>query len=323
MDQKVKFGILGSLALILIIGMAALNRPTDKASNKPAGKKDRVEQGSRSKHTGGSLGSMSDASKKQTKSAAAQTTQTKDPLYGLPALTDETIDIAHEKPADMPAEAWDEYERKRYEMVQLKAYKFRETDPEKVVPIEISKAVPDAAKKYDVPPELLAALLMSESDGGHHDSQHNIEGGYGLMMLKESPQCNTLKEASQLLGVSPEELIYNQKLNVMGAAAVLRQYYDDALASGIASGEAWYMAVAAYSGRPQPELAQALADGVADYMRRGFEIDSDDGSGYYKQDPMTNPIFESKSKPYSPESDGLLKPPADNPQATPGPKATP
>ncbi len=55
------------------------------------------------------------------------------------------------------------------------------------------------------------------------------------------------------------------------------------------------MAVSQYSGRPQPNLAQALADQVAGYMIKGFEIDAADGGGYYRQDPNPNPIFLPKN----------------------------
>ncbi len=215
--------------------------------------------------------------------------------YGLPVLTMENIHRNPERPPDMPLADWEEYERQRYEMVQLKAYKFRQTDPAKVKPVEVATVLPEAAKKYDIPEDLLAALLYTSSDGGHHYAEHDIEGGFGLMMLKESPQCNTLAEAAELLGVSVEDVIYDQRLNMMGGAAVLRQYYDDAMASGLQEGEAWYMAIAQYSGRPQPDLAAALADQVSGNLIRGFEIDSEDGSGYYHQEANPTPIFQPQN----------------------------
>lgn len=302
MDQKVRFAVAAVLALALVAGLSLLRRPTPTTKVGPGGRDGERDRIARMRHGAGASSVSADADKKPKKTTPLDR-MTSDKLYGLPPLSMENVDINHEKPADMPLADWEEYERQRYEMVQLKAYKFRQTDPAKVVAFEISKGVPDAAKKYNVPKELLAALLYASSDGGHHDAQHDIEGGYGVMMLKESPQCDSLGEAAQILGVSKEDLIYNQQLNIEGGAAVLRQYYDDALATGVSESEAWYMAVAQYSGRPQPELARALADGVADIMSHGFESDSDDGSGYYKQDPMTDPIFQSKrSQPFHPRA---------------------
>jgi hypothetical protein len=292
--NQTKILIIAAIAVAVIVGMSALNRPVQQQSPKP--KSTNAKEVANNRSTRGSLpntgsgdsGGKTDSTKKDAKPA-------KDPLFGLPVLTMENVDINPEKPADMPLADWEEYERQRYEMVQLKAYKFRETEPGKVVPHEIATVVPDAAKKYGIPEDLLAALLYTSSDGGHHQAEHDIEGGFGLMMLKESPQCDTLGEAAQLLGVSREDLIYNQKLNVEGGAAVLAQYYEDAKASGVADSEAWYMAISQYSGRPQPELAAALADQVAGNLMKGFEIDSDDGSGYFKQEPNSNPIFLPKN----------------------------
>jgi hypothetical protein len=294
-SSKTKIAIISTLAVLLIAGLVALNHGVMQGSG-PAAHAKKVETVTL-KNSHSTLPSASgESTTKQSSMATSSTAKgVKDPLYGLPVLTMQNVDINPEKPADMPLADWEEYERQRYEMVQLKAYKFRETDASKVKPIEVSKAVPEAAKKYGVPPDLLAALLYTESDGGAHDAQHDTEGGYGLMMLKESPQCDSLGEAAQLLNISREDLIYNQELNVMGGAAVLRQYYDDALASGVGESEAWYMAVSQYSGRPQPDLAAALADQVGGNLIKGFEIDSDDGSGYYQQNGTQTPIFLPKN----------------------------
>ena len=288
--QNTKYALIAGLLVVVLGGLVALNRERMFASEeKKLAQAPPTEQNGQDSLTNAELPpqpNRDDAPK-----AATDTSSTTDSLYGLPPLTMENVDINPERPPDMPLEAWEEYERQRYEMVQLKAYKFRQTDPSKVKPAEIATVLPDAAKKYDIPEDLLAALLYTSSDGGHHYAEHDIEGGYGIMMLKESPQCNTLKEAAELLGVQVEDVIYDQALNMMGGAAVLRTYYDDAVAAGLDESDAWYMAIAQYSGRPQPDLAAALADQVAGNMIKGFEIDSEDGSGYYQQDANQNPIF--------------------------------
>lgn len=329
--EKTKYLIGAVLAVAVIGGLVLLGRERVSPGPAPVVSADPELSGG-PKSSGTAQGPLEVEKDPAAAGTAASDRKTTDNLYGLPPLTMENVDINPEKPADMPLADWEEYERQRYEMVQLKAYKFRQTDPSKVKPYEIAEVVPEAAKKYDIPQELLAALLYTSSDGGHHYAEHDIEGGFGLMMLKESPQCDTLGEAAQLLGVSREDVIYDQRLNVLGGAAVLRQYYDDAIAAGLDESEAWYMAVSQYSGRPQPILAAALADQVAGNMMKGFEIDSEDGSGYYVQDPNPNPIFLPKNwklaavdPPAGTAEDKVNAgaAPAEDPGAAPGGDASP
>ncbi len=185
--------------------------------------------------------------------------------------------------------------RERYELAQLNAYKFRKTDPAKIQPAELSPALSEASKKYAIPQELLTALMLVESGGSHREADHSMEGGFGVMNLKENNLVNTLSEAANLIGRTEEEVLYDQKVNVEAGAALLARYYEDAVASGLEGGDAWYIAVSQYSGRPNPELAAALADEVAGMMMRGMETELHDGGGTVRLPPNPQPVFYPKN----------------------------
>jgi hypothetical protein len=186
-------------------------------------------------------------------------------------------------------------ERERYEAAQRNAFKYRKLDPEKVKPVELAPTFEQASKKYEVPKELLAALAYVESGGAHRDGQNSIEAGYGVMNLRESNLVDTAAEGAALLGKSKEDLLYDQKLNIEAAAALLARYHEDALASGVSDSEAWYMAVSQYSGRPNPELAAAEADEVAGFLIKGFEANLTDGGGTFSVPANNNPLFLPKN----------------------------
>ncbi len=185
--------------------------------------------------------------------------------------------------------------RERYELAQLNAYKFRKTDPSKVQPAELAPALSEAAKKHEIPQDLLTALMLVESGGSHREADHSMEGGFGVMNLKENNLVNTLSEAANLIGRTEDEVLYDQKVNIEAGAALLARYYEDAVASGLEGGDAWYMAVSQYSGRPNPELAAALADEVAGMMMRGMETELHDGGGTVRLPANPEPVFYPKN----------------------------
>lgn len=226
-------------------------------------------------------------------------------------VTSDSLTSAAE--AGMTQEQMDVDTRNRliYEEAQRKAFKPRKTDPEKVVPAKLTDAVQDAAKKQNVPKDLLAALMYCESEGSHRGAQPSIDAGFGVMNLRENNLVDTLGEAAQLIGRSKEDCIYNQALNLEAAAALLARYHDDALASGVSDGEAWYMAISQYSGRQDPELAGELADQVSAAMQRGFKFDWGDGGGAFTQPPTT--------PPFQPKDPSRVAVPQTNPAPTPEP----
>lgn len=186
-------------------------------------------------------------------------------------------------------------ERERYERAQAEAFKYRKLDPNKVKPTELTPAFEDSSKKYNIPEHLLAAIAYVESGGAHRDGGHSMEAGYGVMNLRENNLVDTAAEAAALIGKTKEDIFYDQRLNIEASAALLSRYYDDALASGVSESEAWYMAVSQYSGRPNPELAAALADETAGFLIKGFTANLTDGGGSFSVPPNPSPLFLPKN----------------------------
>jgi len=52
----------------------------------------------------------------------------------------------------------------------------------------------------------------------------SIDRGWGIMHLVENDYCNTLLEASDLIGISKQILKDDQFQNIRGAAALLAKY---------------------------------------------------------------------------------------------------
>jgi hypothetical protein len=185
-------------------------------------------------------------------------------------------------------------ERERYEKAMANQFKYRELDPDKIKPTELTPALQSASEQYGLPKNLLAAMMYVESGGAHRDGDHSIEAGYGVMNLRENNMVDTLAEAAALIGKTKEDLLYNQADNIKGAAALLKSYHDDAVASGLSESEAWYTAVATYSGRSDPSLAAALADETAGFLMKGFETHLSDGGGDVVIPPTADPPFLPK-----------------------------
>lgn len=129
-----------------------------------------------------------------------------------------------------------------------------------------------AAARYDVPRDLLMALGYAESRLDMHAGAPSASGGYGLMHLAHNPQVRTLDEAARLTGLAQPALRTDPAANVLGAAAVLRSYADQAGLGASARKDAnrWYGSIARYGGATNPAVARLYADTVYDLLRTGF-----------------------------------------------------
>ncbi|WCN83383.1 N-acetylmuramoyl-L-alanine amidase [Micromonospora sp. LH3U1] len=136
----------------------------------------------------------------------------------------------------------------------------------------LAAAFDTAAARYDVPRDLLVALGYAESRLDMHASAPSAAGGYGLMHLANNPGVRTLDEAAALTRLSPGALRTAPAANVLGAAAVLRSYADQAGLSATARDDVngWYAALARYGGAHDPSVARLYADTVYDLLRVGF-----------------------------------------------------
>ncbi|MDG4808898.1 N-acetylmuramoyl-L-alanine amidase [Micromonospora sp. WMMD1120] len=136
----------------------------------------------------------------------------------------------------------------------------------------LSAAFDAAAARYDVPRDLLVALAYAESRLDPHGGTASAAGGYGPMHLVSSPGVRTLDEAAALTRLSPAVLRAEPAANVLGAAAVLRSYADQAGLNALTRDDVngWYVPVARYGGATDASVARLSADTVYDLLRTGF-----------------------------------------------------
>src|SRR5579859_6718821 len=114
----------------------------------------------------------------------------------------------------------------------------------------IAAAAHAAEQRFNVPASLLEAICYLEGHLSDHGGAPSSGGGYGCMDLARNSHLDTLDQAAKLLGVPVSSLRRNQRLNIAGAAAVLRA---DAISLSSthrapATLGGWYGAVAKYSG---------------------------------------------------------------------------
>jgi hypothetical protein len=136
----------------------------------------------------------------------------------------------------------------------------------------LAAAFDTAAARYDVPRDLLVALGYAESRLDMHGGAASAAGGYGLMHLVHNPRVHTLDEAVTLTRLDPAALRAEPAANVLGAAAVLRSYADQAGLTAAARHDVnqWYGAVARYGGASDPAVIRLYADTVYDLLSAGF-----------------------------------------------------
>ena len=105
-------------------------------------------------------------------------------------------------------------------------------------------------QRFGVPASLLEAICYLEGQLSDHGGAPSVAGGYGCMNLARNNHLDSLDQAAKLLAVPVSSVRGSQRLNILGAAAVLRA---DALSlSGThrvpATLGGWYAAIAKYSG---------------------------------------------------------------------------
>jgi hypothetical protein len=113
----------------------------------------------------------------------------------------------------------------------------------------LADAFRTAAGQYDVPRELLVGIGYAESHLDDHDGQPSQANGYGLMHLVSNPSNPTMSEAAKLTGLGVEKLAKDPGSNILGAAAVLDSYAEQAGLTAEARKDPgkWYEIVAQYS----------------------------------------------------------------------------
>jgi hypothetical protein len=138
-------------------------------------------------------------------------------------------------------------------------------------PAAIAGAARAAQHRFGVPASLLEAICYLEGHLSDHGGAPSSDGGYGCMDLARNSHLDTLDQAAKLLGVPVWSLRRSQRLNIAGAAAVLRA---DAISLSPAHRAparlgGWYGAVAKYSGA-EHDIAVMYANEVYRILRRGL-----------------------------------------------------
>lgn len=161
----------------------------------------------------------------------------------------------------------------------------------------MNQAFEQAAEKYGVPRDLLAAVGYGETHLDGHAGRPSQDNGFGVMHLVSNPVNHSLEKAAELTGESTADLRKDTEANILGGAAVLRNHAD---ALGLDPAEradidAWYPAVARYSGT-EGAVAALYADTVYTFLAQGLRATVAGG----EQVTVT-------SRPVSPEKGPLAK----------------
>jgi hypothetical protein len=164
----------------------------------------------------------------------------------------------------------------------------------------VQAAFTAAANEFHVPENVLLSVGYNMSRWEQHDGQPSTTGGYGVMHLVDLgnvPQQDargegdavssrstsaaagdqTLVEAAQLLGLSPDVLKQDAAQNIRGGAALLAKYARETVGATPGQEADWYGAVAKYSGSEESAVALGFADDVYATIQSGIERTTTDG----------------------------------------------
>lgn len=147
-----------------------------------------------------------------------------------------------------------------------------------------------AGAVYSVPVDLLVTLAKVGSGFENRGAASTIEGGYGLMALRDNDLGgDSLATAAGFLGVSNDELIADPATSILGAAAVLNRYAEDAGIDRSQGIEAWLPAVVEYAGLDE-EDSKFFAMGVYELIQMGFAVTNSYGESFSVESRMLEVI---------------------------------
>jgi len=128
-----------------------------------------------------------------------------------------------------------------------------------------------AAKKYDVSLPLLLTLGYFGSNFENRGGAPTIEGGYGVMALRDNwLGAKSLRHGASRIHSTAQALKIDPAANIMAAAAVLDSYATDMGIDRSKGLEAWLDPVIAYAGLDE-ENAKYFASEVFDKLRAGLD----------------------------------------------------
>ncbi len=142
----------------------------------------------------------------------------------------------------------------------------------------LSRTFAAAAEESGVPEDLLYALAFEASGLQRHDAP-SAWGGRTMFDLVEDDEVGgpSLERASALLSLDPNAVVADWRLAARAAAALLADEAREIGHGALPAADdldAWQPAVAAFSGRDEPNLQQLYVSGVYQLLAAGFEADT-------------------------------------------------
>ncbi|TCC02900.1 N-acetylmuramoyl-L-alanine amidase [Kribbella soli] len=134
---------------------------------------------------------------------------------------------------------------------------------------DLAAAFKTASAKYDVPREVLVGVGFAETHLDGHNGTPSQANGYGVMHLAGNNVNKTMSEASKLTGLPVAELSKDDTSNILGAAAVLDSYADQAGLTDRSDLGKWYGVIAKYSHSADAPTARLYTDEVYRVIARG------------------------------------------------------
>ena len=134
---------------------------------------------------------------------------------------------------------------------------------------DLASAFKTASAKYEVPREVLVGVGFAETHLDGHNGTPSQANGYGVMHLAGNNVNKTMSEASNLTGLPIAELSKDDTSNILGAAAVLDSYADQARLTDRSDLGKWYGVIAKYSHSADAPTARLYTDEVYRVIARG------------------------------------------------------
>lgn len=139
-----------------------------------------------------------------------------------------------------------------------------------------------AGKEFGVPPEILESISFAETrweqlkwpPGETVSPENGMPRPYGIMSLWDNDYFgHSLTDAAKLIGQDPQVLKDDAFQNMRGAAALLKQIYDQTPKPDYGKNgeiEGWTYAISKYSGIPERDLNAQHAVDCYDWLSQGF-----------------------------------------------------
>ncbi|MFZ4398697.1 MAG: N-acetylmuramoyl-L-alanine amidase [Bacteroidales bacterium] len=131
----------------------------------------------------------------------------------------------------------------------------------------IQKYFNQVASEFDLPVSLL--MVIGQIENNWTQTGPTIDQGWGIMHLVKNNYCNTLGDASKILGVSEQVLKDDAFQNIRGAAALIVKYAGKNKKK-FKKIEDWFHAVAKFSGLINEELRNIQALTYYETLKNGI-----------------------------------------------------